>query len=319
MEYRNGEMIYVKNPEGKRKVAGTPERPIIDTNSDDIREAVGDERVTVKLTGGLISIVKKAAKTVAAVAALFTSAVSSFFASPAPANEPQVLIACEESGTVRDAFARHGIHAVSCDLQPTRTNPDRHYQGDVRDLLHSQEWDLMIGHPECTGLALSGIRWHSSHWVKSKGVKPNAEGMAFIKAKNGGRGGWAPAREGAWLWTEEEAAEKRAQRDRGLDFFKALWNAPAKRICLEQPMSLVSRIMKKTQTINPFDHGHGVRKVTWLYLKNLPQITPTNKVDGRATDIWNASPGPERAKFRSKTFEGIAEAFASQWAPLLTA
>jgi hypothetical protein len=313
--YDGDNIRYERNPEGKRKVAGTPTRPIIDTNSDAIKDAVGDDRVTVSLTNGIISIVKK----ITAAIAIAVSLVASFFASPAPASQPQVLIACEESGVIRDAFKRHGIHAVSCDIDyDSRTDNDRHYRGDVRDILHAQEWDLIVGHPPCDSLALSGVRWHQSHWVKAKDCKPNADGKWYHPRLDGGRGGWVDARPGEWLWTEEKAAAKRADRDFGLDFFRLLWNAPAKRIALEQPRSLVStHVEKKTQAIHPWQFGHGVRKETWLWLKNLPPLVPTNVVSGRSKEIWYAAPGVDRAKERSKTFDGIGEAIASQWAPLL--
>lgn len=198
----------------------------------------------------------------------------------------KVLIACEESGIVRDAFLALGHYAMSCDLMPTRSEGP-HYHGDVRDIL-DDNWDLMIGHPPCTDLSLSGARWCTDHWVKRK---------------NGDR------------W--HDGAEKRAARDKGLEFFKLLWDSKIPRICLEQPMSVASRVAgKRHQEIQPWQFGHGEMKTTWLWLKNLPPLVATNIVEGREQKVWKMRPGENRARERSVTYQGIAEAMAKQWGEL---
>jgi hypothetical protein len=179
----------------------------------------------------------------------------------------RVLVACEYSGTVRDAFLRIGHDAMSCDLLPT-DKPGPHYQGDVFDVINDG-WDLMIAHPPCTHLAVSGARW-----FKDKG-------------------------------TEQEEA---------LDFVRKLINADIDRICIENPVSIISsRIRKPDQTIQPWQFGHGETKRTCLWLKGLPKLIPTDIVDGRDQRIWKLPPSPDRWKIRSATFQGIADAMANQW------
>lgn len=186
----------------------------------------------------------------------------------------RVLVACEFSGTVRDAFIRAGHDAMSCDMLPT-DSPGPHYQGDIRDILNArQPWDLMIAHPPCTDLAVSGAR----HFAAKK-----ADG----------------------------------RQDSALEFVRMLMAARIPRICIENPISIISsRIRKPDQIIQPWQFGHGETKATCLWLKNLPLLTPTNIVEGREARIHRMPPGPDRWKLRSKTFQGIADAFAQQWSDL---
>ena len=195
----------------------------------------------------------------------------------------RVLVACEYSGTVRDAFTRLGHYALSCDVLPT-DRPGLHYQGDVRDILY-QDWDLLIGHPPCTDLAVSGAKHFAA------------------KIADGRQG-------------------------RALDFVRLLMDAPIERICIENPVSVISsHIRKPDQIIQPYWFGHEATKTTCLWLKNLPPLTPTNMVDkgarhvtksGKSLPEWyNLPPSPDRWKLRSATFPGIAAAFASQWGSLL--
>jgi hypothetical protein len=182
----------------------------------------------------------------------------------------KVLIACEYSGTVRDAFIRGGGHDVmSCDLLPT-DKPGPHYQGDVFDIINDG-WDLMIAHPPCTHLAVSGAR----HF-----------------------------------------AEKRAdgrQQD-GIDFFMALANAVIPKICIENPVCIMSTIWRKPdQIIQPWQYGHGETKSTCFWLKGLPLLQPTDVVEGRADRIHKMPPSADRWKLRSQTYQGIADAMAKQW------
>ena len=179
----------------------------------------------------------------------------------------RVLIACEFSGTVRDAFTRRGHDAWSCDLLPSET-PGQHYQGDVRDVLVGT-WDVMIAHPPCTHLAVSGARWFK---------------------------------------------DKLGQQQEALDFVRLLLDAPIPRIALENPISIISsKIRKPDQIIQPWQFGHGETKATCLWLKGLPPLQPTDIVEGRTARVHRMSPGPDRWKERSRTFQGIADAMASQW------
>ena len=197
----------------------------------------------------------------------------------------RILVACEFSGIVRDAFAHAGHNATSCDLLPSES-PDfnvrgpetrfgariggsaRHTQRDVRDIL-GDGWDLMIAHPPCTHLAVSGARW-----FKDKRVE-QAEALAFVRA---------------------------------------LLDAPIPRIALENPVSVISsRIRKPDQIIQPWQFGHGETKATCLWLKGLPKLTPTNIVEGRTARVHRMAPGPDRWRERSRTFPGIAAAMVAQW------
>jgi hypothetical protein len=186
----------------------------------------------------------------------------------------KVLIACEFSGIVREAFARRGHDAWSCDLLPSEME-GQHVQGDVLDILH-EGWDLMVAHPPCRFLTLSAARWQHDERPKFH-VYPHRQQMA--------------------LW-----------------FFRALLDAPIELIAVENPMSVAStRIRKYDQEIHPWQFGHGETKTTWLWLKNLPLLKPTRIVSGRVERILQMPPGWERSKDRSRTFRGIAEAMATQW------
>jgi len=182
-----------------------------------------------------------------------------------------VLVGCEFSGEVRDAFLRRGISAVSCDLLPSE-RAGLHIQGNILDVL-SDGWDMMIVFPPCTHLAVSGARWFK---------------------------------------------QKQREQQEALEFIKALMVAPIPRVCIENPVSIIStRIRKPDQIIQPWMFGHGEVKATCLWLKNLPLLKPTNIVEGREQRVWKESPSPNRWKNRSRTFHGIAEAMAEQWGSLL--
>jgi hypothetical protein len=189
---------------------------------------------------------------------------------------PRVLIACEFSGTVRDAFLRRGFDAVSCDLLPSEGGGP-HFKGDLLGLdLAPLNLALLVAFPPCTHLAVSGARW-------------------FPEKRADGR---------------QQAA---------LDFVRWIMAAPVPRIAIENPVSIIStEIRPPDQVIQPWMFGHGETKRTCLWLKNLPKLTPTNVVEGRADRIHRLPPSPDRWKLRSKTFSGVAEAMAAQWGPLLT-
>ncbi len=193
----------------------------------------------------------------------------------------RVLIACEFSGIVRDAFQARGHDAWSCDLLPTEKY-GAHWQGDVRELL-IPKWDLMIAHPPCTYLCNSGVRW------------------LYFK-----RGGIVYKDIERWDKMQEAA-----------EFFRVLSEAPIEKICVENPiphkyaLDIIGR--KYDQIIQPWQFGHGETKATCLWLKNLSKLEPTKIVEGREARIHKMPPSGNRSKLRSITYQGIADAMAAQW------
>ena len=184
----------------------------------------------------------------------------------------KVLVACEESGAVRDAFIARGHDAMSCDLAPTRS-PGPHYQGDVREVMHAC-WDLMIFHAPCTDICVSGSR----HFAAKRMDGRQAAGVSFFME----------------LWRHGE---------RYID-----------KMAAEQPIGIMSSLFRRPdQIIQPWYFGHGETKATCLWLKNLPALVPTNIVEGREARIHRMPPGPNRARERSATYAGIANAMADQW------
>jgi site-specific DNA-cytosine methylase len=184
----------------------------------------------------------------------------------------KVLIACEFSGTVRDAFIEKGHDAISCDLLPTET-PGPHYQGDVFNII-DYGFDLMIAHPPCTHLSVSGARYFA-----------------------------------------EKCIDGRQQT--AVSFFKKLVKSDIEMIAIENPVSIMSTLYRKPdQIIQPWQFGHGETKATCLWLKNLPKLIPTDIVNGRDNRIHRLPPTQDRAKIRSKTYAGIAEAMANRWGNL---
>ena len=188
----------------------------------------------------------------------------------------RVLVACEYSGVVRDAFTAKGHDAWSCDILDSESE-GQHIRGDALEVLH-KGWDLMIAHPPCTHLSVSGARWFT------EGKKP-----MFL-------------------------------RENALDFVKKLMAAPIDRICIENPVSVISsHIREADQTINPYQFGHTEYKRTCLWLKNLPLLKETDNVleqtkelpDKIANRIWWLGSG--KGKERSKFYTGIASAMADQW------
>jgi len=187
-----------------------------------------------------------------------------------------VLVACEFSGTVRRAFRALGHDAWSCDILPAEDGGE-HLLGDVRRWLRA-DWDLLIAHPPCTHLAVSGARWFK---------------------------------------------DKRREQEEALQFIYDMLIAPVPRIAVENPISVISsRVRVPDQVIQPHQFGHPEFKATCLWLKGLSKLTPTNPlpVPEKGTEEWKAwnkvhraTPGPDRWKERSRTYEGIAKAMAEQW------
>ena len=183
-----------------------------------------------------------------------------------------MLVACEYSGRVRDAFIKQGHDAVSCDLLETEV-PGPHIQGDVLAELQ-KPWDLIIAHPPCTRLCNSGVRW--------------------LHERD--------------LWDDLKA---------GAEFFLACLNGNAPKVAVENPVmhkyavEIIGR--KHDFSLQPYEHGEPHTKRTCFWTKGLPDIVPTNIIDERKPTVHHASPGPNRWKERSRTYDGVARALAEQW------
>lgn len=191
----------------------------------------------------------------------------------------RVLVACEESQAVTIEFRKLGHEAFSCDLQEcSGSHPEWHIKGSVVDELYKVDWDLIIAHPPCTRLANSGVRWLAERD----------------------------------LWQEMYFACE------FFNMFQAIGRQGVK-VVIENPIPhkyAVEYIGKYHQIIQPWMFGHGEQKSTCLWLYNLPPLLPTEYVNGREQRIWKMTPGPERSKLRSKTYPGIARAFATQYGTL---
>jgi hypothetical protein len=200
----------------------------------------------------------------------------------------RVLVACEESQRVCQAFRDKGHEAYSCDITScSGGHPEWHIQGDVLEHLNDG-WDLMVAHPPCTYMANSGVCWL---YNKDGSVNQDRWGKC-VDARN---------------------------------FFYALRDAPIEKICIENPIPhKYANLPKYTQIIQPWMFGHTEQKATCLWLKGLPKLHETNNVYDKMMSlpkrerqrIHYIGPGPERQKERSKTFLGIARAFADQWGNL---
>jgi hypothetical protein len=209
----------------------------------------------------------------------------------------KVLIACEESQAVTKEFRKLGHEAFSCDILPcTGGHPEWHYQKDVFQVIN-EGWDLMIAHPPCTFLAVSGARW-----LYNKDGSVNEERF----------------------YNQRQA----------LDFVEMLMKSNINKIAIENPISVISSAIRKPdQIVQPYMFGDSASKSTCLWLKNLPKLTPTNLVNKgeffefkdrktgkiKKQPMWyyqalqQAKTPAERRTLRSKTFKGIAEAMANQW------
>lgn len=156
----------------------------------------------------------------------------------------------------------------------------------MREVL-DHDWDLMIAHPPCTYLSGSGMRWLTTI---PKNPRPEV------------------------LYGEP----RRAAQSEALEFVRLLLDASIPRIAVENPVSIIStQVRKPDQTLHPWQYGHGETKATCLWLKNLPQLAPTNVVEGRENRVHRMPPGPDRWRERSRTYAGVAAAMADQWGALL--
>lgn len=233
-----------------------------------------------------------------------------------------VLIACEESQTVCKAFRKLGFNAYSCDILPcSGGHPEWHLHCDVLGVIRDKrgilengeefildgEWDLMIAHPPCTYLSVSGARWY---------YHPDDKDLPIDQRR-----------------PHPNFPTRAQDRKEAIEFFLALANADIPRIAIENPVGIMSKLFRKpNQIVQPYWFGDEATKTTCLWLKNLPDLTPT-KIVGKGervvlssgkslpkwySDSFNTKISTEmRRTLRSKTFQGFADAMAVQWSKLL--
>lgn len=198
----------------------------------------------------------------------------------------RVLVACEYSGRVRDAFTAKGFDATSCDLIPSRT-PGKHYVGNVLDIINDG-WDLLIGFPPCTYISNVNTKWRND-------------------------------------------IERLKKACKAMEFFAELYSAPIERICLENPVGMLSTCFRKPdQIIHPYYFNSHEKKQTCLWLKNLPPLKHSahdtlfeKKTHGELSDLFVSDASGQSAwynknkKERSTLFPSIANAMADQWESVL--
>ena len=194
-----------------------------------------------------------------------------------------ILVGCEESQAVCKAFRKLGHKAYSCDIQEcSGGHPEWHLKMDVFAAIEAYEWDIGIFFPDCTFLTVSANKWY-------KDQPPRKSGTLV-------------------------GAERRAAREDAIEFFMKLYNCKIPKVGLENPIGCMSsRFRKPDQVLQPWMFGHGETKATCLWLRGLPKIIPTDVVEGREQRLHNLPKTTDRAKLRSKTYIGIADAFAEQW------
>lgn len=233
-------------------------------------------------------------------------------------NKLNILVACEESQAVTKDLRLLGHNAYSCDLLPcSGGHPEWHFNRDVFEIIENNggflqngkkiklnsKWDIMIAHPPCTYLAVSGAQWYYHPDDKNLPIENRRPHPKYPNRAN--------------------------DREEAIEFFLALANAPIDKIAIENPIGIISsRWRKPDQVVQPFMFGDEARKTTCLWLKNLPLLEPTNIVEegervyfksGKSQPKWysdafvKAKSHEERRTMRSKTFPGMAKAMAKQW------
>lgn len=233
-----------------------------------------------------------------------------------------VLIACEESQTVCKEFRALGFNAFSCDLlESSGGNPQWHFKQDVLEVIKNKggtletgeeyfiegEWNLMIAHPPCTYLAVSGARWY---------YHPEDKDLPFEQRR-----------------PHPKFPNRQQDKQEAIEFFMELANADIEYIAVENPVGVMNTNYRKPdQIVQPYHFGDAASKSTCLWLKNLPPLEPTDIVDageyvtfksGKRVAKWyadaltNSKTSEERRTLRSKTFTGFAKAMAQQWGDFL--
>lgn len=224
----------------------------------------------------------------------------------------KVLIGCETSGVMRRAFQKFGHDVTSCDILPAEDGSNHHRQEDIRGGILEEGWDLLaVIHPSCTRLCNSGVRWYHEPPKNPPSDATPAE-----------RNGWAD------MTREEKLAVMWRLLKEGAELFSTCWKAPIECVALENPImsphakALMPTDLPKPQIVQPWWFGEPFFKATGFYLRGLPPLRPTNRLTPpkpgtddhkRWSAVHRASPGPDRWKFRSRTFEGVAAACAAQW------
>lgn len=221
----------------------------------------------------------------------------------------RILVACEESQATTKAFRALGYEAFSCDLLPcSGGHPEWHFQEDVFEVIKREpKFDLMVAHPPCTFLAGSGVQWLSH---------PDDKHLPFDERR-----------------PHPKYPNRRQDMLDSVEFVKSLYNTDIEHVVIENPVGLLSsRWRKPDQIVQPYMFGDEATKTTCLWLKNLPQLVPTDIVgkgdrtvfsSGKSHPKWyadalkNAKTKEERQTLRSKTFPGMAKAFAEQWGTFL--
>lgn len=225
-----------------------------------------------------------------------------------PVRPLKVLIGCEQSGVVRDAFNDLGHDAWSCDLLAAERPSNRHIIGDVRDVMMQDSWDLLaVMHPPCTRLCNSGVRWLTKPPAKRQPSYPE-------EYEN-----WSEAERLEWMWADLE---------RGAALFSDVWNVKhIPMVAVENPVmhyhakDRIRNFRPATQSVQPWHFGtdedgpDNEKKRTCLWLRNLPKLVRTGTLDGTTarSSVHEATPGEDRWKERSRFFPGIAKAMADQW------
>lgn len=232
-----------------------------------------------------------------------------------------ILIACEESQAVCKEFRKLGFNAFSCDIiESSGGHPEWHFKQDVLQVIKNKggiletgeelyidgKWDLMVAHPPCTYLAVSGARWF---------YHPEDKDLPIDKRR-----------------PHPKFPNRRKDQEDGIKFFLALANAPIDKIAIENPIGIMSKHFRKPdQVVQPYMFGDSASKTTCLWLKNLPPLEPTKIVEpgervtlssGKSLQKWysdalKAKTPEERRKIRSKTFPGFAKAIAEQWSKVI--
>ena len=195
----------------------------------------------------------------------------------------KILVGCEESQAVTIELRKLGYEAYSCDLQEcSGGHPEWHLQMDVFEAIDLHNWGMGIFFPTCTYLTISANKWYKDQPPRKSGVLVGAE--------------------------------RRKAREEAIEFFMNLYNCKIPKVAIENPIGVMStRFRKPDQVLQPWMFGHGETKATCLWLKNLPKLEPTDIVDGRYQRMHLLPKTKDRAKLRSKTYPGIAQAIADQF------
>ena len=208
----------------------------------------------------------------------------------------RILVGCEYSGRVRRAFAARGHEVYSCDLLSSDDYSPNHIIADALDVIYSTPWDLVIAFPPCTYLT------NSAEWAYKDGPYHQKVKLGTLVGK-----------------------ERREAREDAVKFFMSIWESDCPKICVENPIGVMSKYLKPTQYIQPYEYGEDASKRTCLWLKGLPPLKPTKYVEprivngkkrwGNQTDSGQnkMTPSDSRGHYRSLTPQGWADAMACQW------